>query len=105
MLPKPNRLPSQEMDILLRSGTRIRGDGIDLIYKKQSGFLRFAFIVSTKIDKRAVARNRMKRLMREAVHHMLPTTPSIDAIFLVWKRLPDTEKEVEAIVRGMFSKL
>lgn len=44
---------------------------------------RFAFIVSTKIDKRATVRNRIKRLLRESVRLLLPNVPhGFDVIFI-----------------------
>ena len=44
---------------------------------------RFAFVVSTQVDKRATKRNRIKRLMREAARHLLPQIRgSIDAILI-----------------------
>lgn len=36
---------------------------------------RFAFIVPTKVDKRATVRNRIKRLLREQVRKFMPQLP------------------------------
>jgi ribonuclease P protein component len=82
MLPAANRLPKEEISPLLRHGTRIRSDIIEFIYKKTDSVPRFAFIVSASIDKRATARNRMRRTMSESVRHTLPYITSCDGIFI-----------------------
>jgi len=108
MLPRTFRLPSKDIPEVLRHGIRLRGEGVDFVYKKNrvSGYHRFAFIVSVKVDKRATVRNRMKRLLREAVQHILPGLPKgIDGALLVRGKLPDSKAEVEVIVRAVFRKL
>lgn len=102
MLPKINRIPSQAIPDILQHGLRIRGECIDLVYKKIRPPSRFTVIVSTKIDKRAVIRNRMKRLVREAIHHLLPSLKqSIDGVFIVRKKLPDNEIDVEKQIQKL----
>ena len=99
MLSSKHRLPKEEISHLLRSGLRTRSDIIELIYRKTTGVPRFAFIVSTKIDKRATARNRMRRTMSESVRHVLNTTNPIDGIFIAKKNFADLpQKEVEKII-------
>ena len=96
MLPKPNRIPSKNIADILRKGARIRGSCVDFVYKNTTLPPRFSVIVSTKIDKRAVVRNRMKRLVREAVWHILPSMKQgLDGVFIVRKKLPDNEIDVE----------
>lgn len=64
---------------------------------------RFAFVISTKVDKRATVRNRMRRLLAESVQHMLPSLrPGIDGILvgskqLISQRQPDIELQVRAV--------
>jgi len=82
----------------------VRGDIIELIYRKTAGVPRFAFIVSTKIDKRAVYRNRMRRTMNESVRHLLFRTGPADGIFIAKKNfaeLPQTE--VEKNINGLIT--
>lgn len=102
MLPKPNRLPSPEIKSLMRMGKRINGDGISLIYRKRDpvGLSRFAFVVPVSVDKRATARNRLKRLTREPVRLALPSlTPGWDGVFMVRKGLGDEFGVVDGRVR------
>lgn len=99
MLSSFNRLSSTDIAPLLRTGTRVRGEYIDLTYRRQQTSLRFAVIVSAKVDKRATSRNRMKRLVREALQHVIPFLhDGISGIFVVRRHLPDTAKEVEVLV-------
>lgn len=102
MLPRSHRLPSPEISLLMRSGKRISRNGITLLYRIDSRNLglhtaedsgnrkgpRFAFIVSTKVDKRAVVRNRIRRLMSESVRHQLDNIASdTDGVFIGSKSL------------------
>ena len=56
------------------------GNGITLIYKTNTdsrlrgndNTSRFSFIVSKNVDKRATARNRVKRCLSESIRHLLP---------------------------------
>jgi len=76
-----------------------------VVQKTTEKVSRFAFVVSTKVAKRAVDRNRMKRVSRESVHHLLPTIKSgYDIVFVVKKNFADkTEIEVEKELHEFFS--
>ncbi len=50
---------------------------------KVSGPSRFGFVISKKIDKRAVVRNKIKRLLRQAVRERLEKIPEGFDIVLV----------------------
>ena len=74
MLPKLNRI-SSSFDIrrLQRLGKHYHFPLLNLTISKNAlDHSRFVFIVPKKLDKRAVRRNRTKRLLREAVHALLP---------------------------------
>lgn len=119
MLPSEYRIPRQEIALLLRRGLRVRGDGAELVYSIQNTVYgiptpRFSFIVSTKVDKRATARNRIRRLMSEAVRLYLKTqndsgqarmTDDIDGIFVARRdAVGKTQEEIRLIVEQLFSK-
>ena len=105
MLPSYNRLPSVEIPLLLRAGTRIRGRHIDLVYQKHQMQSRFAVVVSAKVDKRAAKRNRMKRLIREAIQQILPLVKEhISGVFVVRSVLPDREDAVFPLVRDLLAE-
>lgn len=82
----------------------VRGDVIELIYKKNTGVPRFAFIVSTKIDKRATQRNRMRRTLSESVRHLLLTIQPVDGIIIAKKNFAELSQiEVEKIISGLLA--
>jgi ribonuclease P protein component len=73
-LGKSGRLKSRkQIDILFKEGKKITHFPIRLLYKMENGTaaIQAGFTVSSKIFPRAVDRNRIKRLAREAyrVHH------------------------------------
>lgn len=77
MLPKEYRIPSPEIKRVMRRGVHaIKGAVVIISAKNNLAISRFAFIVPTKIDKRATVRNRMKRLLRERVRVLLPSLPA-----------------------------
>ncbi len=72
MLPKSYRLKNQSAFIATYKNHHIISNEYISIYigkEKNDSLLntRFAFVVSKKVHKRAVVRNRIKRLMRETV--------------------------------------
>ena len=102
MLSRVNRLPKEEMPRVFRGGFHVRGDAIELVYRKTKEPSRFAFIVSSKTEKRAAARNRMRRLMSESVRHVVNMSQPLDGIFIAKKNFADMRQpEVEKIVRGL----
>lgn len=50
------------------------------------GFRRFAVVVSKRVDKRAVVRNRIRRRVYEAIRHEFPdtSTPPTDFVFIIY---------------------
>ena len=72
--------------------------------KKQSS--RFGFIISTKIHKRAVKRNRAKRLLSEAIFALSPKIkPGFDVVFLAKKKIVEANlEEVKIEVKRLFAK-
>lgn len=105
MLPATNRLPSIDVSPLLRRGARIREQSFDVVYiVKENGF-RFGFVVSAKVDKRATVRNRIKRLLREAVQRMLPDlSQGIDCVIVARGKIGDSREIVETLLRKAFIK-
>lgn len=89
MLSKQYRLPRKEFKKVCKKGRLFQGKFFSLLaIGQKQPVVRFAFIVSKKIDKKAVARNRIKRLLSEAVYRFLPEIKSgVDGIFLVKKAI------------------
>lgn len=80
----------------------------DMQYLYRGGALpsRFGFVVSAKVDKRAVRRNRGKRLFRESVSLLLPgVRKGVDLVFwLKPKALGATLEEVKELVLKTLKK-
>ena len=62
--------------------------------------IRFAFIVSKKIDKRAVVRNQTKRVLRSAVGELINRL-TLGKDMIVISRKPLVPKQKEEIATGM----
>ncbi|MFA5432394.1 MAG: ribonuclease P protein component [Candidatus Paceibacterota bacterium] len=69
MLPKENRLKKEkEFEAVFKSGRTLRGKGVFLRYLTNgTAQTRIGFVVSKKISKLAVERNKVKRRMRDIV--------------------------------------
>jgi ribonuclease P protein component len=95
MLSQPHRLPAFEISRVMRTGKRTTGNGIVIIsLKNETNVSRFAFIVSTKIDKRATVRNRIRRVMSESVRLILSSiTKSIDYVVIARRDLTGLDQK------------
>lgn len=89
MLKKINRLPkgSFKGNILISSPFYLLK-----IAKNGKPFSRFGFVVSKKVSKKAVERNRIKRELRSFIHERLPKTVSgFDFLFISKKPIEDNK--------------
>ena len=115
MLQKQFRLKKRvAFQATYRSGVYFHKEGITVFcgkVKKNDIPTKFGFVVSKKIHKRAVKRNRIKRLMRESVRLYIKSEQSFDTkyislIFVASARLLDKKfSEVDAIVTKIMRKL
>lgn len=73
MFKKNKRLKKESIIKILRQGRNCRGRNVSLKYITDSGqHSFFAFIVSTKVAKSAVSRNKLKRRGRAIISKLLP---------------------------------
>ena len=94
MLPKENRLTKKkDFEGVFKKGKGFNEGFLFLkIEKNNLEKSRFAFIVSKKINKKAVDRNKIKRRLREVVRKSLPRiNPGIDGVFVVQRDVKDKE--------------
>jgi ribonuclease P protein component len=108
MLPKSNRLPKSQFQSVFRTGKKMHTDDLMcVVLKTKEVVSQFAFVVSTKVSKHAVDRNRMKRLLRESIHHLLPTIqPGYDIVFVAQKNFADKkESDIEDQVNKILSAI
>lgn len=109
MLPKQHRLPlRKELNRVKKEG-RMFSDwlfGLLLARQPQAGPTRFGMIVSNKIHRKAVKRNRIRRLLSEAIQLSLPQVkPGFDGVFLVKKKIVNQKfDQVKLAVKRVFQK-
>lgn len=99
MLPKKNRLNlRKEFSALKKDGKMVNSESFGFLFKREE-FSKFGFIVSTKISKKAVERNLIKRRLSEIVRQ-LSKQPQVNGVFLCKKTIlnksyQELKKEVE----------
>lgn len=89
-LPKKHRLKSLNNFV---SSKRTNSPLFNLLVKEQSKEKRFAFVVGTKISKKAVERNKIKRRLSGAVQMLLPKIKPGDYIIYAKKEILGKERE------------
>lgn len=108
MLSKPNRLPGYQVPILFKTGRRISVAGLQLIFQiiDDTSPTQFALIASTRVSKKAVIRNRLKRVGRAALRELLPSLPSgiIAVIDIRDIRLGESMEVMRQAAQGLLSK-
>ena len=90
-------------------GKTIRHAKISLVHcPNQRGFQRFAVVVSKKVDKRAVVRNRIRRRVYEAIRAYKKAqnfNEAKDFIFVIYSRdyvdcpFQDIQKQIASLIR------
>jgi len=88
MLPKENRLHTdKEIKSLVRSGQSFFLPEMVIKYKaNQEDITKIGFIVSTKVDKKAVVRNKVARQFREVVRELLPSLKIGYSVLIIAKK-------------------
>lgn len=109
MLTRANRLTGAgKFDKVKEEGSLFQNESfaIAVLSRKDKEPSRFGFVVSNKISKKANIRNKIKRILREAVKTNLPKLKSgFDVIFLVKKKaLAKQTKDIMDEVPVVFKK-
>lgn len=108
MLPRINRLQKKrDFERVFKEGKGFREDFLFLkLVKNNLKFSRFGFVVSGKVSKKAVLRNKIKRKLREAVRiKLVKIKKGFDGLLVVLtekeiKKFP----EIERIIDRLFKK-
>ncbi|MCJ7804290.1 ribonuclease P protein component [Patescibacteria group bacterium] len=110
MLPKTYRLPLKtELNRLKKDGQIFQGKFFGLLLSPgnlNNDTSRFAVIVSNKIDKRAVKRNKIRRLINEVLKSLWPKIKTgVEGVFLVKKTATEaTFEEIKNEIEKLFKK-
>lgn len=110
MLPKVNRFTGKRnFDLALKKGKVVQSLSFGLAVLKDDRTLppRFGFIISNKISKRAVDRNRIRRTLRGAVRENLLTAPPGFLFVILAKRniLERSAEEIEGEVKRALKRI
>jgi len=105
MLPKPNRLKKQkEFEYIFKNGKTIKGKYFFIrIVPSSQDYCRIGFIVSKKVAKSAVLRNKIKRRLRAAAREFRNILGSYDIIFIAYPNIKtasyqEIKKDLESII-------
>lgn len=109
MLSKKYRFHSRGgVRFVYRNGRTIRNPKISLTTAKNTrGKQRFAVVVSKKVLKSAVGRNRIRRRVYETIRILLPTIqPSTDYIFTIYtKEIKDIpQPELQSLIKDLLEQ-
>lgn len=110
MLPKKNRLiKKSEFSEILTKGKIFQGHlfGISVYERDDELPAKIGIIVSKKISKLAVKRNRTKRLLRESLRRLIKNAPDgLGLVFLTKKKLLEaTQDEVFRETERLFREI
>jgi len=86
MLPKKNRLKKKkDFERIFKRGKGYREDSLLLrVISNNLQFSRFGFIISQKVSKKAVVRNKIKRRLRAIIRESLPKIKKgIDGVIII----------------------
>ena len=88
MLKKTNRLAkTKDVELALKKGRGFFNPCFNLKFApNREGGLRFTVVVSAKVSKKAVARNRLKRIIREFIRLRLARFVSGDYVIMLKPR-------------------
>ncbi len=109
MLPFKNRIKKKkDFEKVFQEGDSFLGHFFVLKTKKNNlSHPRFAFIISSKNERKAVRRNKIKRIFREAVRSYIPLLKeNKDIIFIIKKDAKNKEyKEIKEEVEKALKRL
>ena len=107
MLSQQNRLTKdKEIKTVLLRGRGLFNPFLTLKYRKTVAEKRFAVVVSTKVAKEAVRRNRLKRIIRETLKARLNTIPLGEYVLICRPASAKAqEKDVLLGLNNLLSKL
>ena len=105
-LNKKNRLKKKkDFEEVFKQGKAAKGNFLFAKYRKNDlDYPRIAFIVSAKVSRKAVVRNRIRRVLSDISKTRLKELGPVDIILIADKRVADAprdkiEQDLEAVFR------
>ena len=108
MLKKENRIRlKNDFDRVFKHGQSFYNQKIGVKFlENNSDFSRLGIIVSNKVSKKAVERNRLKRIIRDFFHSKLTgIQPSKDFVIIVLPEIDKDKAELEKLLQLIFKKI
>ncbi|MFA6511797.1 MAG: ribonuclease P protein component [Patescibacteria group bacterium] len=103
MLPRAQRITQPgEFRQLYRSGKRAGSSLVTIYFLKGEKKTRAGFVVSTKVAKQSVHRNRMKRVLRETFRDAIKEMPTGDYAIVV---KPRAHGQTSSVLREDFIRI
>lgn len=107
MLAKENRIRKKnDFEEIFKQGRGVKRDFLYFKIKKNKLDLsRFGFIVGKNFSKKAVERNKIKRMLREVIRKKLPKIKKgFDVIIIVLPNGESNLEKIENIIEEVFKK-
>jgi ribonuclease P protein component len=94
-LNKKNRLKNKrDFEDVFKKGKAVKGSFLLIKYKKNElGLSRFGFVVSAKVAGNAVERNKIRRILSEAIRGRVKDMGSYDVIVFATGKITTAHKE------------
>lgn len=108
MLKKENRIRlKNDFDRVFKCGSSFYNEKIGVKFlENNSDFSRLGIIVSNKVSKKAVERNRLKRIIRDFFYLKIKEIkPNKDFVVIVLPKIDKNRDEVENLLQLIFKKI
>lgn len=94
-LNKKNRLKKKrDFEEVFKKGKAVNGSFLFIKYRKNElGIPRFAFVVSAKVSKKAVERNKIRRIISESARTVIKNLDNYDVIVVVAKKIIGADRK------------
>ena len=101
MISRQNRFTTKNFEFLRRKMKSFRSGGFLFLYGQDRVRPHFAVVVSKKVDKRAVARNKLRRQTYELIRtQLLPNVTNLNLICLYkGEQIPENHTEIKKAVK------
>ena len=106
-LNKKNRLKKKkDFEEVFKQGKAAKGNFLFAKYRKNDlDYPRLAFIVSVKVSRKAVVRNRIRRILSDISRTKLKELHPIDMMLIANKRIEEASRdEIEQDLEAVFRK-